>query len=147
MLGTDGSNCSQKAIREVATRPWPSGSIVKVISVREPIAPESAMAFDPALMNEMVERERCRAEDALTSARETFNRAGLKVCDLSGALFGEPRAVLLDEAKSWGADLVVVGSHGLRGVDRVLLGSVSEAVAMHAHCSVEVVHAKDGEQA
>lgn len=146
LVGTDGSNCSENAIRELTRRPWPKESLVKVISVREPIAPESAMAFDPELMEEVTERERRRAEDALTSARQMLGSAGSKLCDSSEPLFGDPRSVLLDEAKSWGADLVVVGSHGMHGLDRVLLGSVSEAVAMHAHCSVQVIHAKDGEQ-
>ena len=147
LVGTDGSNCSEKATHAVANRPWPAETLVRVISVREPIAPESTMALDPSLMEEILERERRRAEDALTSARQILSSAGLKLCDSSETLFGDPRSVLLDEAKSWGADLVVVGSHGLHGLDRVLLGSVSEAVAMHAHCSVEVIRdsAKAGE--
>jgi len=37
------------------------------------------------------------------------------------------------------ADLIVMGSHGRRGLDRLVMGSASESVAMHAHCSVEVV--------
>jgi nucleotide-binding universal stress UspA family protein len=52
---------------------------------------------------------------------------------------GEPRGVILDTAKTWGADLIVLGSHGRRGLDRLLLCSVSEAVAIHARCSVEVI--------
>ncbi len=43
------------------------------------------------------------------------------------------------KAKKWNADLIVVGSHGRRGFKRFLLVSVSEAVAMNAHCSVVVV--------
>lgn len=51
--------------------------------------------------------------------------------------------MILDEATHWGADLIVVGSHGRRGVDRFLLGSVSEAVALHAACSVEVIRKRN----
>ena len=47
--------------------------------------------------------------------------------------------VILEDAKSWGAGLIVLGSHGRHGLERILLGSVAEAVAAHAHCSVQVV--------
>ena len=46
---------------------------------------------------------------------------------------------ILAEAAEWGADLIVLGSHGRRGFDRFQLGSVSEAIAMHAQCSVEII--------
>jgi nucleotide-binding universal stress UspA family protein len=52
---------------------------------------------------------------------------------------GDAKSVILDDAKTWGADLIVVGSRGRKGLDRFMLGSVSEAVLRHAHCSVEVV--------
>jgi nucleotide-binding universal stress UspA family protein len=151
ILVTDGSECSIKAAQAVANCPWPAGTLVRVISVREPLAPESAMYISyqtlyPAdLAEEVIESEQRRAEDALISARQIFSSAGLKLCDSEKTLFGDPRSVLLDEAELWGADLLVVGSHGLHGFDRVLLGSVSEAVAMHARCSVEVI--RDGARA
>ena len=47
--------------------------------------------------------------------------------------------MILDEAQRWGADLIVVGSHGYRAWERFLLGSVSQMVVSHAKCSVEVV--------
>lgn len=52
---------------------------------------------------------------------------------------GEPRTAIVDYAERVKADLIVVGSHGRRGLSRLLLGSVSEYVARHAPCSVEIV--------
>jgi nucleotide-binding universal stress UspA family protein len=144
ILGVDGSDCSEKAICAIVTRPWPTETQVRVISAREPLLPAGTtpMAFDPILMEQILEHERCRAESALKGACQRLCSAGVKLCDSTETFFGDPRAVLLDEAKAWRADLIVLGSHGLHGVDRMFLGSVSESVAMHAHCSVEVV--RDG---
>ena len=76
----------------------------------------------------------------MTETKSVIESAGLRICDAShGVPVGDPRSVLLDLADSWKADLIVMGSHGRHGLDRLLLGSVSEAVAMHATCSVEVV--------
>ena len=63
----------------------------------------------------------------------------MKVSESISVLVSSPKEIILDEASSWAADLIVLGSHGHRGIDRFLLGSVSEEVAMHAKCSVESV--------
>ena len=55
---------------------------------------------------------------------------------------GNPKDELIGEAESWGADCIFVGAKGVRGLDRLLLGSVSSAVAASAPCSVEVVRPK-----
>jgi nucleotide-binding universal stress UspA family protein len=52
---------------------------------------------------------------------------------------GNPKEALVEEAESWGADCIFVGSKGIRGIERLLLGSVASAVSARAHCSVEVV--------
>jgi hypothetical protein len=57
---------------------------------------------------------------------------------------GHPGSMIVDYADKWGADLIVVGSHGRRGLKRVLIGTVAEAVAMHSHCSVEVIREEPG---
>ena len=55
---------------------------------------------------------------------------------------GEAGRVICDRAKTIGADLIVVGSHGRRGLDELLIGSVSSYVMHRAPCSVMVVHDK-----
>ena len=55
---------------------------------------------------------------------------------------GDARSVIVDEAKDWDADLIILGSHGYTGFKRWLLGSVAQAVASHAPCSVEIVRRK-----
>lgn len=52
---------------------------------------------------------------------------------------GDPRTKVVDYAANWKPDLLVVGSHGRSGLERLLMGSVSENVARHSGCSVEVV--------
>lgn len=122
LLATDGSETSLAAVRAVAERPWPEESEFRIVSVEEPW---------------VIKSSRLDAQAAITDAEQMLTSAGLKA---SGeVLSGNTKEVILEEARKWDADLVVVGSHGRRGFKRFLLGSVSESVAMNAHCSVVVV--------
>jgi nucleotide-binding universal stress UspA family protein len=56
---------------------------------------------------------------------------------------GKPSAEIVKAAAEWPADLIVIGSHGRRGIERALLGSVAEAVLRHAPCPVLVVPGKE----
>jgi len=73
-------------------------------------------------------------------AAESLEAVGFKTCSFALGS-GIPKVVILDEAKKWGADLIVLGSHGRTGLDRILRGSVSKAVARRAACWVEIVRA------
>ena len=128
LLATDGSKTSAQAARAVAARPWPEGSEFRVISVEEPWTIKSSKVRD--------EKE---AQEAVSSAEQVLASAGLKAT--GAVLSGNTKQAILQEAQKWAADLIVVGSHGRRGFRRFLLGSVSEAVAMNAPCSVVVVRA------
>jgi nucleotide-binding universal stress UspA family protein len=145
LLAIDGSPCSDAAIEEVGRRPWPEGSSVKVLTAYElptPPTPEG-WALPANYFEEMDVALRKQSRNIVDRAIEKLKPTLKKGISLDGALLpGPPRMVILDEAESWGADLIVVGSHGYRAWERFLLGSVSQAVVSHAKCSVEVVRCK-----
>lgn len=144
LLATDGSEMSTLAAQSVAERPWPERTELRILSVVELALTTFQAALEPPFVNdaamELIREEGMRhAQSAVASAEEIVGKAGLKVTESISVLVDSPKQIIVDEAKGWGADLIVVGSHGRRGISRFLLGSVSEAVATHAECSVEVI--------
>jgi nucleotide-binding universal stress UspA family protein len=142
LLAVDSSEYSAAAIKEVAKRPWPARSTVRVLSVVEPFP---AIAVEPWYGGreslETLDREMRRRAQNLT--KKTVDR--LKAKDLKvEALIrtGNPASEIVDEALKWSADLIVLGSHGYTGVKRIFLGSIALSVVAHAPCSVEVVRRK-----
>jgi nucleotide-binding universal stress UspA family protein len=142
LLAVDGSDFSDAAVKQVAGRPWPPGSEVLVISVVEPplIPTVDTWTLPENYYNEMDKAGEERARAILDKAVQHFRDGDNKAMRVATAVIkGYPKHAILDEAEQWGADLIVVGSHGYTGLTRLLLGSVSQAVASHAKCSVEIV--------
>ena len=143
LLAIDGSEQSEMAVEELASQPFPAGSEVKIISVIEP--PYFQTSYPPGVVDVelYVEMEKNERERALRSVEEAADklRAGEQSGNLvtTKVLSGSPKREILEEADDFGADLIVVGSHGHGMFERFLLGSVSMAVALHAKCSVEIV--------
>jgi len=137
LLAVDGSLCSLLAANAVAQRPWPDGSSVRIVHVTE--RPRVLPQVKPPLLEGVLAQMQKTASDAIDKAMAQFTAyAGDRIGVGSEILHGNPKTVILDEAEKWGADLIVLGSHGMSAIERFLLGSVSLAVTMHAKCSVEV---------
>jgi nucleotide-binding universal stress UspA family protein len=145
LLAVDGSEFSDAAVEEIANRPWPHEGEVHVISVIHlpfTLTPETWALPDSYYFKlESAERERAEAAINRAIARLRESNAGREIplTLTSEVIVGHPEMVVMETAKKWNADLVALGSHGYRGFTRFLLGSVSQAVASHAPCSVEIV--------
>lgn len=141
MIGVDGSVEAERAVRAVGGRVWPEGTEVRVIAVDDGTSPARIADIPP---NHAEMMNGCDEEGALTARRmvewaaDELSAIGLRV---SVAIEqGDPRRVLVEEARKWDADSIFVGARRFGGtLERFRLGSVSTALVTKAHCSVEVV--------
>lgn len=141
VVGVDGSPGARWAVRAVGVRGWPAGSEVRLVVVDDGSGLTRAADVQPKL-EELVTGYR---EDAPMNARLMAEGARVVLADAGlhasvEAREGDPRRVLVDEARRWAADSIFVGSRGLGspGEGRGL-GGVSAALVTNATCSVEVV--------
>lgn len=140
LVPTDGSEHAQAALTAVAARPWPKGSEFKVIASPEyPVLVGEYPYYAPDQVAELTHQGLEHAKTAVDTGTDSLRKVGLKVCGEVMEPEDTPSHSILAAAEEWKAELIVMGSHGRRGFDRLILGSVSETVALHATCSVEVV--------
>jgi nucleotide-binding universal stress UspA family protein len=144
LLAVDGSPHSQLAAEAVAERPWPDGIIVQVLTVIHVLAP---LAIDPAFViaaahvDQVAEQQRLSSAVVDSAVEEIRKKApGLTV--VTKVIEGNPKDAIIEESREWGADLIVVGSHGYGRLKRMVLGSVAGAVVANAPCSVHVAREK-----
>ncbi len=149
LLATDGSPCSEAAVDEVASRPWPSNSEVRIVSAfLIPLSPTpEAWAIPPEYYDEIERTLREQSQKVVDKAAAGLKKALGQSVNVTGqTLAGTPQSAILEEAERWKADLIVVGSHGYGTWHRLVLGSVSQGVVLHAKCSVEVVRRRADNQ-
>jgi len=139
VLAVDGSEQAKMATRAVAELSAGTGSEVHVIYVQP--SPERLYGrhfYSEGIKESLLEQARTEARAFLDEQAEGVGSAGGAVAQTYLAT-GRPDEEIIELAEEIGAGMVVIGSRGLEGIRRALLGSVSESVLHHAHCPVMVV--------
>ncbi len=135
VMGIDDSKFSEGVLQAVCMQFQPAHTEVRVLHVLQPGAPappQMAPSYAPEL-----DDQKKPARELVERIANQLHSAGFAVD--AAVKVGDIRETIIDSAEEWGADLIVVGSHGRSGIERFLLGSVAEFVARHAKCSVEIV--------
>ena len=139
VVGTDGSETAQLAVREAAELARQTGAELDLVSAYEPV-PQSRLRSEQMEAPDDIAHTVGPREDVdaiLREAAEEVEAAGVKVRTF--ARQGEPADAILDVAEEESADLIVVGNKGMTGAKRFLLGSVPNKVSHHAPCSVLII--------
>ena len=139
LIAIDQSPFSEAALQSVLARPWPPKSEFKLLHVVEPpslLMGREMGVYDPEF-EAVWKALREQAKDLVEKAANKVRGAGLPVS--TDLVEGDAASQNIDIANHWNADMIVMGSHGRTGLGRFLMGSVSQDVVRHAHCSVEII--------
>ena len=144
LLAIDGSEHSKLTIEEIAGRSFLPKTEVRVVTVYT--MPSKIVFAEDGMMSDDYYPEINRialksAEKISDDATTVLRKGNPKLVVTTAVINGSPAGVILNEAETFDADLIVVGSHGdgHGAVAGFLLGSVSQSVALHAKCSVLIV--------
>ena len=142
LLAVDGSKYSDAAVQAVASKIRKEDADVLVLQVVEPrifsTPPQMAPGYEPELAEIMKEQFQ-QAQQTVDRTAGALKAAGFNA--KGRVVEAETRSGILDLASEWHADLIVLGSHGRKGLQRFMLGSDAESVARSAFCSVFIVRA------
>jgi nucleotide-binding universal stress UspA family protein len=135
LLATDGSDGSIAAAKAIAETSWPENTEVRVVSAVNP------MIYSLEEIGLIGGTGTDEAHRAIGNAVHALSGAPLKIS--AEVIAGRAARQIVERAKHWEADLIVLGTNERRGLSRLLFGSTSAAVAKRAHCSVRVIRGKE----
>jgi nucleotide-binding universal stress UspA family protein len=141
LVPVDGSETSNQAVAAALRLARESGGRVRFVHFIDELAYLTGYEYSGELIDVMQKYAQKTLDDAVAMARDAGVPADSKLLDVPAGRLGE---LVAQEARDWEADLVAVGTHGRRGVGRVLLGSGAEQVLRLAPVPVLAVRAPEG---
>lgn len=148
LIAADGSEFSQNAVKKcckiISTEHQTNIKIITAVEIFIPVAAEPFGTSNIYYSQISADLQKEAAETVASAAQILKeNLPDENVTVQTEVITGNVKQIIIDEAKDFAADLIVVGSHGYGFFDRMLLGSVSGYIVQHAPCSVLVVRKKD----
>lgn len=141
LLAIDESDFSAAATQEVESRLVLPEIVVRVLHVVSTFIPPAASIVDAGGSLEGIKENVLeRFQDLVDGTAERLKRSGISAEGVVRE--GKPGKTIVKEAEEWSADLIVIGAHGLTGLESLLMGNVARYVVDQAPCSVEVVRPK-----
>jgi nucleotide-binding universal stress UspA family protein len=139
VVGTDGSQTAQEAVRQAVALAGRLGARLEIVSAYEPVSGARLREETQQVPTDLqwMVNPREDVDATLREAAETAEAAGVESAIY--ARQGDPADAILDVAEERGADLIVVGNKGMTGAKRFLLGSVPNKISHHAPCSVLII--------
>ena len=140
IVGTDGSPTAERAVTQAAELAATDGARLVIVTAYVPGGAAAGAEADAVPEDiRFTLTDRVQAEELAQRGRVIAKDLGVGKVVIQ-AIAGDPDAVLLEAAKDFDADLIVVGSRGLTSAAHFILGSVASSVAHHAPCDVLVAH-------
>lgn len=150
LVAVDNTELSQKSFQQALAIAKAFQANLQIINVLSPLRAEyqdtTSLAFSgtyyPDALDDVMQEEWVNIQEIglnlLQSLEKQAKQKGVKV--EAAQQIGQPEQEITDFAKRWQADLIVIGSHGRKGISEFLFGSVSNYVSHHVPCSVLLVH-------
>ena len=144
LVAVDGSPLSVHAISHAAALARATGGRIRLLNVMDPVAHISGFERPEVYSAEVQPRLQQAGKALLQQARDQVAQCGVPVDTvLVENLDARVAQIVVDHAQAWGADLIVLGTHGRRGLARVLMGSDAEQIARTAPVPVLLVRAPE----
>ena len=138
LVPTDGSDLSAKAVQAAIAMARLTGGALLTLSVKEPFPYSAISEMQPVPPQEFYEAQERIARSRVEAVGDAAKAAGMTVEGRTVEAL-HPWEAILDEAKARGCDLIVMASHGRRGLSALLLGSETQRVLTHSPIPVLVI--------
>ena len=138
LVPTDGSEISTQAVQAAASLAKLTGAQLHVLSVKEPFPYSAISEMQPVAPQEFYDAQERIARSRVEAAADAARANGLEIAGATVEAL-HPWEAILDHAKSRKCDLIVMASHGRRGISALLLGSETQKVLTHSAVPVLVI--------